>query len=241
VRLNFVRLSKVRVRHSEDLAPRLALTWGEARVLTDFVRGRRLEKDIVRAHPGDGRPVMVLPGMFSADHRTSMLRRIIGKAGYEAHGWELGRNLPSKTDILDQLDARLDAVMDGRDIPISLVGWSLGGLIAREYAKRAPQRVAAVITMGSPFSGNPRHNRAWRAYEMAARHKVDASPFAAGLSTKPPVPTTAIWSRRDGVIPPRAARGLPHERDTAVEVHCGHLGYICAPDAMIAVLRALAG
>jgi pimeloyl-ACP methyl ester carboxylesterase len=159
---------------------------------------------------------------------------------YEAHGWELGRNLPSKMDILDQLDARLDTVMGGRKIPISLVGWSLGGLIAREYAKRAPERIAAVITMGSPFSGNPRHNRAWRAYEMAARHKLEASPFAAGLATKPPVPTTAIWSRRDGVIPPRAARGLPHERDTAIEVHCGHLGYICAPDALEAVLRALA-
>ena len=229
----------MRVSSKDERTPNVRLTIGEARVLGDYVRGRRVENALALAHPGNGSPVMLIPGMFAADRKMAMLRRLLTKAGYEAHGWELGRNLPHRAGlILDRLDARMDEVLAGHDQPITLVGWSLGGLIAREYAKRAPDRVAAVITLGAPFSGNPRQNKAWRAYELAARHRIDASPFAAGLATKPPVPTTAIWSRRDGVIPPRAARGLPHERDTAIEVHCGHFGYVCAPDALEAVLRA---
>ncbi len=222
------------------MPPRARLTWGEARVVGDYLRGRASENELARAWPGDGRTVMLIPGMFSDDKRMGLLKRVLGKAGYDAHSWELGRNLPHRINrILDWFDERLDELLDDSAQQVTLVGWSLGGLVAREYAKREPGRVAGVVTMGSPFSGNPRFNKAWRAYEIAARHKIDASPFAAGLANKPPVHTTAIWSPRDGVIPPRAARGLPHERDAEIEVNCGHLGYICAPDAIEALLRAL--
>ena len=221
---------------ADERPPKARLAWGEARIVGDYVRGRAREADLARRYPGNGAPVMLLPGMFAADRKMAMLKRVISKAGYDAHGWEQGRNLPHR--LAGSLD-RLDAKMAAFNVPVVLVGWSLGGLIAREYAKRAPERVAAVITLGSPFSGNPRHNHAWRAYEIAARHPIDASPFAASLSAKPPVHTTAIWSPRDGVIPPRAARGLPGERDDAVEVNCGHFGYVCAPDAMEAVLKTL--
>lgn len=223
---------------ADEAPPKARLTWGEARVVRDYVAGRRSEAKLAANHPGDGRAVLLLPGMFSSDRKMAMLKRVLIRAGYDAHGWEMGRNLPHKLgDVLDRLEDRLSTING----PTALVGWSLGGLIAREYAKRAPDAVAQVITMGSPFSGNPRHNKAWRAYEITARHRIDASPFAATLTEKPPVPTTAIWSAFDGIIPPRAARGLPHERDEAIEVRCGHFGYICAPDAMEAVLRALSG
>ena len=231
----------MRIRLPDEIPPRARLTWGEARIVTDYVRGRREEDALASRWQGDGRQVVVIPGMFAHDRKMAMMRRVIDKAGYEAHGWELGRNLPHRMDrILDWFDERLDAVQSSKSEPVSLVGWSLGGLIAREYAKRAPDRIASVVTLGSPFSGNPRFNKAWRAYELAARHRVDASPFAPTLAHKPPVHTVAIWSPRDGIIPPRAARGLPHERDQAIEVACGHLGYTCAPDALEAVLRALA-
>jgi pimeloyl-ACP methyl ester carboxylesterase len=226
----------MRVRMADEIPPKARLTWGEARVVRDYVAGRRSESKLAEAHPGEGQSVLLLPGMFAADRKMAMLKRVLLKAGYEAHGWELGRNFPHKLgDVLDRLEDRLTTVNG----PTALVGWSLGGLIAREYAKRAPGAISQVITMGSPFSGNPRHNKAWRAYEIAARHRIDASPFAATLTEKPPVPTTAIWSAFDGIIPPRAARGLPHERDAAIEVRCGHFGYVCAPDAMEAVLRTL--
>jgi predicted alpha/beta hydrolase family esterase len=226
----------MRIRLPDEIPPKARLTWGEARIVRDYVAGRRSESALAAAYPGDGRTVLLLPGMFSADRRMAMHKRVLIKAGYDAQGWELGRNFPHKLgDVMDRLEDRLS----GFDRPTALVGWSLGGLIAREYAKRAPQAVSEVITMGSPFSGNPRYNKAWRAYEIAARHRIDASPFAATISEKPPVQTTAIWSAFDGIIPPRAARGLPHERDAAIEVRCGHLGYVCAPDAIEAVLKAL--
>jgi pimeloyl-ACP methyl ester carboxylesterase len=219
--------------------PPLHLYMGEARIASDWLRGRWLERDLAARYPGDGRDVMVLPGLFTTDNRTAMLRRVLAKAGYTVHGWGLGRNMPVKADLLERLDKRIELIAPKGTM--TLVGWSLGGLIAREYAKHAPGRIAEVITLGSPFSGDPRANRAWKAYELMADHPVDAPPIAAVFAQKPPVPTTAIWSARDGIIPPEAARGQPDERDHAVEVNCGHFGLGCAPDALEAVLRVLAG
>jgi alpha-beta hydrolase superfamily lysophospholipase len=232
----------LRVGRADERPPRVSLRLQEARVTTDYVRGRRAENGLAHHYPGNGGPILVIPGMFAADRKMRMLRRVLAKAGYASYGWELGRNMPHRASaIISAIDARVDEIATRHDRPVTLIGWSLGGLIAREYAKKAPGRVEAVITLGSPFSGNLRHNNAWRAFELFAGHSIDASPFAHGISVKPPVHTTAIWSPRDGVIPPRAARGLPNERDAEVEVNCGHMGYVCAPDALEAVLRVLAG
>jgi hypothetical protein len=76
--------------------------------------------------------------------------------------------------------------------------------------------VALVITMGTPFSGDRRANNAWRAYQIVAGHSVDEAPMAQDLATKPPVPTIALWSPRDGIVNPRSAAGWPGERDLAV-------------------------
>ena len=136
------------------------------------------------------------------------------------------------------LEAQLDRA--GRHGPVSLVGWSLGGLYARELAKRQPARVARVITLGSPFSGNARANNAWRLYEMLNDHPVDAPPIEVRTHEKPPVPTLAFWSRADGVVAPACARGLPGEADRAIELNCTHMGFMTADCALDAVLDALA-
>lgn len=211
---------------------------GEARIVADWARGRRAENALARRYSGDGRTVMVLPGLFTTDNRTAMLRRVLSKAGYNTHGWGLGRNMPIDADILNRVDRRIREL--GKD-RVTLIGWSLGGIIAREYAKFAPDNVEQVITLGSPFSGGPRDNRAWRIYELVADHKVDAPPLETDRAQKPPVPTTAIWSPRDGIIAEHSARGLDGERDAEVEIRCGHLALTCAPDAMEAVLRVLQG
>ena len=103
-----------------------------------------------------------------------------------------------------------------------VVGWSLGGVYARELARAAPGLVRAVVTLGSPFSGDPKQNNVWRLYEWIAGHKVDQPPIPR-ITDKPPVPHLAIWSRRDGIVAPRSARGLEHERDKAVELACTHM------------------
>ena len=153
---------------------------------------------------GDGRSIVVFPGFMASDRTTSRLRRSLSAAGFDVHGWGLGRNRGIRIDTLDRV-ARLIGRLSER-APVTLIGWSLGGLIAREYAKRFPDQIARVISLGSPFSGSPRANNAWRVYELVARHKVDAPPIETILSEKPPVPTIAIWSAKDGLVGLRSRR-----------------------------------
>lgn len=220
--------------------PPLRHYFSEARIVGDWLRGRAAENEIAARWPGDGRPVIVLPGLFTTDARTALLRRVLKKAGYRTYSWGLGRNMPIRADLLDRFGARVDQVMAREGAPVTLIGWSLGGLISRAYAGHAPEKVAQVITLGSPFAGDARENRAWRLYELAADHRVDTPPIPFERGAKPPVPTTAIWSARDGIIPVHAARGEPGQRDAEIEVRCGHFALTSAPDALEAVLRALA-
>jgi pimeloyl-ACP methyl ester carboxylesterase len=118
----------------------------------------------------------------------------------------------------------------GHERPIVIVGWSLGGLFGREFARYHPDEVKAVITLGSPFSGDPKQNNVWKLYERVAGHAVDDPPLPR-ITEKPPVPHLAIWSRRDGLIAPRAARGLEHERDKEVELDCHHMAFGISPTA----------
>ncbi len=166
--------------------------------------------------------MLVIPGFLCGDQTTFSLRRELARAGFRVHGWKQGWNLGAKPDTLHKLGERIDSL--GHDRPIVMVGWSLGGLFAREYARHHPNQVRAVVTLGSPFSGDPHQNRVWPLYERVAKHKVDEPPIPR-ITDKPPVPHLAIWSRRDGLIAPRAARGLDHERDKAVELRCHHMAF----------------
>lgn len=224
---------------SDFAAPPLSLLLGEARVLGDWVRAVRHNHRIARAHRGDGHPVMILPGFLVAEQRMELLRHTLEQAGYRSFTWGLGRNLGVTADLFDRIDGRLDQIAAEASGQVTLIGWSLGGLIAREYAKRAPGRIARVITMGSPFSGDPRANHAWRVYEWVTRHPVDAPPIKACLNEKPPVPTYALWSRRDGIVATASACGRPGETDEAIELGCGHLSFACAPEMVEAVLKIL--
>ncbi len=191
------------------------LLWNGARLIGTFrKRGPR--------GPEDGQPVLVLPGFLCSDQTTFVLRSALAAAGYRVHGWKQGWNLGAKADTLDRIAERVESL--GHDRPIVIVGWSLGGIYAREFARRHPDRVKAVITLGSPFSGDPRQNNVWPLYERVAGHKVDNPPLPRILD-KPPVPHLAIWSRRDGLIAPRAARGLEHERDAERELDCHHMAF----------------
>jgi dienelactone hydrolase len=190
---------------------------------------------VARAHAGDGRTVMVIPGFLAGDPFTWRLRRTLAIAGYRAEGWRLGINSGVRPDLLDRLTRRLD----GLEPKVVLIGWSLGGLYARELAKLRPDRVDRVITLGSPFSGDPRANRAWRLYELVNGHPVDAPPLQVDLAVKPPVPTFALWSARDGIVAPAASRGLPAESDVQVEVACQHTDFCTNPRALAAILEAI--
>jgi pimeloyl-ACP methyl ester carboxylesterase len=134
----------------------------------------------------------------------------------------MGFNRGATAATIDHLRRRLNEVGGGR--PVLLVGWSLGGVYGRELARAAPEQVLAVVTLGSPFSGDPKQNNVWRLYEWVAGHKVDEPPIPR-VTDKPPVPNLALWSRRDGIVAPRAARGLDHERDKSIEMSCTHMAF----------------
>jgi pimeloyl-ACP methyl ester carboxylesterase len=184
--------------------------------------------------PLKGPPVLVIPGFVAHDRSTLALRRTLARRGWRVHGWEMGVNWGARADTLDRLRQRLDEV--SKDEKVLLVGWSLGGLFARELARAFPERVRAVVTLGSPFSGDPKQNNVWRIYERIARHKVDEPPIPR-VTDKPPVPHLALWSRKDGLIAPRSARGLDHERDKAVELDCTHMAFAISGRAARDVVR----
>jgi pimeloyl-ACP methyl ester carboxylesterase len=172
--------------------------------------------------PVDGPPALVIPGFIASDRTTMELRRALAVAGFRVHPWRLGWNLGATADLIDRLRRSLDMVGDAR--PVLLVGWSLGGVFARQLGHAEPERVRAVATLGSPFSGDPHLNNVWKLYERVAGHPVERPPLAYS-GAKPPMPTLAIWSRRDGIVAVRAARGLAGESDKAVEVGASHMGF----------------
>ena len=214
---------------------------GNASMPIDLARSRARAGALSRAIKGDGRHVLLIPGLLASEQRMEMMRAILQAAGYSAHSWDMGRNLGPRPDTLEQIDRRVERIRREADAPVTLVGWSLGGLFAREYAKVAQEKVAGVITMGTPFSGDPRANHAWRLYQLVSGHPVDCPPFACDREVKPQVPTIALWSRRDGVIVPECAKGRPGERDRAIEVDCTHMGFAVAPEGILAVGKALEG
>lgn len=194
----------------------------------------------VGIEPGHGEPAMVLPGFLASDLSTIRLRRSLRAAGYAAEGWGLGWNLGARAALIERLADRVRALATQSGQRVILIGWSLGGIYAREVAKLAPEATRLVMTLGSPFSGDLRANNAWRLYELVNDHAVDAPPFEADVAAKPPVRTIALWSARDGIIPPACAAGQPDERDAAVEVNCRHLGFAWARKGIAAIGRVLA-
>jgi pimeloyl-ACP methyl ester carboxylesterase len=172
--------------------------------------------------PIDGPKCLVIPGFLASDRSTAELRQAFAESGWRTEGWDAGINTGVKADTISNLRQRLEAFSNGD--PVLLVGWSLGGVFARELAREVPDRVIGVVTLGSPFSGDPHWNNVWRLYEWVAGHKVDETPVPRDHS-KPPVPTLALWSRRDGIVAPRAAYGLEEERDEAVELNCTHMDF----------------
>jgi pimeloyl-ACP methyl ester carboxylesterase len=208
--------------------PSLALFITEpARALADYGAMLATSSTVLRAPRGDGHPVLVLPGLLAEDASTATMRVYLRSLGYEVHGWRLGRNLGPTPAILDGMTARLEALHRASGRSVSLVGWSLGGIFARELARSRPALVRQVITLGSPFGlSNPGDSRADAAYRRLGMLHVspDSIPRHERLSRPIPVPTTAVYSWLDGVVPWRACINIAGRRSENVEVYSSHLG-----------------
>ncbi len=152
---------------------------------------------------GDGHIVLVLPGFMASDYSTRPLRKFLEKIGYTPYGWDIGRNYANE-HYMDVLLKRVEELYRERIEKISIVGWSLGGVYARQIAKRTPHYVRQIITLGSPFRGINLPNHAAWVYRSITNGKTanDIDPFLlADLPNPAPVPTTAIYTKEDGIVP----------------------------------------
>ena len=192
------------------------------------------------APEGDGHPVLVFPGLMASDITTAPLRRFLESRGYAPYGWELGTNKGPREGVLDACLARLVEVRKRHRRKVSLIGWSLGGLYAREFAKELPRDVRLVISLGTPFTGHPKATNAWRLYELVTGHKIGAPEVHEPLRIPPPVPTTSIFSRSDGIVAWQCSvekEGPLHEN---IEVEASHFGLGFNPLSWYAIADRLA-
>lgn len=192
---------------------------------------------------GDGHPVLVLPGLLADDTSTRPLRGFLNSHGYKAHGWKQGRNLGLRGSVEADMLARVEELYErygGRRI--SLVGWSLGGLFTRQLAKIVPDKVRCMISLGSPFAGSPKATNAWRLYEAASGTKVDDDDLIndGTLEAAPPVPTTSIFSRTDGICAWQNCLNEDGLEAENIEVCGSHLGLGHHPAAVYAIADRLA-
>jgi pimeloyl-ACP methyl ester carboxylesterase len=185
---------------------------------------------VLRAAPrGEPHPVLVLPGLMASDLSTRTLRAWLGRLGHPVVGWALGRNRGPTREVIDELPALLARLAAEHGSPVSIVGWSLGGIYARTLGRRTPRHVRQVISLGSPFAvtgrrpdGSPA-SRVYRRYSPL--HAVDSTRIPGGSLARPlPVPSTAVYSRWDGVVDWRACRQHPGPISENVAVRSSHLG-----------------
>ena len=194
---------------------------------------------------GDGHPVLVLPGFVTTDASTALLRRYLESLGYAPFAWELGRNLGPKAIGREgeKLVERLDTIFAETGRKVSIIGWSLGGVMARQIARRRPDQVRQVISLGSPFTGDPRASTVWKAYEGLTGQRIGDDDTQAQLresATSPPVPSTAIFTKTDGIV---AWQNCCEPEDSAtdnIEVYGSHCGLGVNASVLYAVADRLA-
>ncbi len=191
---------------------------------------------------GDGHPVLVLPGFGTNDLWTLPLRRFLRLQGYRAEAWKLGTNLGPSKELAERMLMRVNELYQATGRRVSLVGWSLGGIYARELARARPEQTRQVITLGSPFNGDPKANHCWRLIEWLAGLNLDAvDPVTREkLKEPPPVPSTAIYSRSDGMTAWQCCLERPGPMSENIEVQGSHGGLPHNPDVMRIIAERLA-
>ncbi len=217
--------------------PGLWLLMLEARAPWEAMGLAAVSPWLSRLPAGDGHPVLVLPGLGASDFSTKALRRFLDQQGYSAHPWEQGVNLGPRSGVLDGCRERIHTLSTQHGgAPVSLIGWSLGGIFAREMAKEMPGQVRCVITLGTPFTGHPKATNAWRFYQMVSGQHTHDDTLLAEVRKPPPVPTTSIYSKTDGIVAwPCSINPARHAHTENIEVHASHLGMGMNPLAMYAI------
>ncbi|MEJ8821421.1 alpha/beta hydrolase [Variovorax humicola] len=221
--------------HAAVAPPSRVLQYAEFRAAWELGATLSLWPLLKLAPRGDGHPVIVFPGLGATDWSTRLLRRYLRGRGYDTHGWGLGRNLGPRMGVEAGMLGLLEELHAHSGRKISLIGWSLGGAYARMLASRRPEFVRSVITLGSPFAAGPQSTHAWRIYEGLSGQNADDNVRMKYVRPTPPVPTTSIFSRSDGVVAWRGSLETPGPTTENVEVFASHIGLGANPTVLYAV------
>jgi len=193
---------------------------------------------------GDGHPVVVYPGLAGGALSTAHLRRYLRDCGFTVHDWQGGINTGPDGIFDEWLVSLVQRVRDLHELhvrKVSLVGWSLGGVYAREIAKLCPERVRQVITLGTPFGSIGGGNHAGTIYKLLNRDTSQLTPeLEARLRECPPVPTTSIYSKTDGIVSWRGCIEKESPRSESLEVSASHLGMGSHAEVLRMVVNRLA-
>jgi pimeloyl-ACP methyl ester carboxylesterase len=223
-------------------APGLGLLLAEVRGIFEFNTSLLLSPLLMRAPKGDGHPVLTLPGFLASDLSMAPMRRYLRELGYDAYAWKMGRNTGGLSRLRAALRDRLTEIHTDTGRKVSIVGWSLGGVYARDLALQAPDLVRCVVTLGSPFANDVRATNATRLYEALSGETVeDDSELRKAIAGDLPVPATSIYSRTDGVVNWRTCLQRPSDIAENIEVHlASHTGLGVNAAALWAVADRLA-
>lgn len=197
---------------------------------------------LLRGAPrGDGQPVLVLPGFLAGDTSTRLLRRYLKNQGFSTHPWLLGQNRGPREGVRERMVERLHSLQERYAQKVSIVGWSLGGIYARELAKEAPESVRQVVTLGSPFANVARASRATPLFDRMARNSeaADRGARAEEIRTPPDLPSTAIFTKTDGIVHWSACLEPEAPHTENIEISGSHCGLGINPTVLYAVAERL--
>ena len=220
------------LNHLPDDLPEHPPTWkdvvAESRFALEWLRSKRLGDRVLADLPrGDGETVMLLPGYGANEENMRVLAQRLSGIGYEALQWEQGKNTGAVHKLLPKLKLRIENIVAQTGKPITLVGWSLGGYIARELARDLPHAIAGVVTLGSPAVGGPKYTITAAAYRKKG-FNLDAIEAEMAKRDIIPIccPLTVLFSKVDGIVSWQATldRLTPHARH--VEVRSSHIGLV---------------
>ena len=224
--------------------PSVWLLASESRAVWEFWAGLASHRLVQRLVPkGDGHPVLVIPGLGASDTSTALLRRFLDGLGYITYPWGLGRNMGLTEEGPDLMHQRLQFIFDRHGDKVSVIGQSLGGVFAREIARLDPAMVRQVITLGSPFTGHPLASTGTHLYEWLSGDNLEDLDFNQHLAMriKPPVPTTSVYSKLDGVVAWECSieEGRPGGESINLRGN-SHIGMGSSPNALYLIADRLA-
>jgi pimeloyl-ACP methyl ester carboxylesterase len=232
-------MSEARARQSKaqqgPQAPSRLLLALESRAVFEWASFALAWPWLKRAPKGDGHPVLVLPGLVAGDSSTWPLRRFLEELGYVAYPWKLGVNFGPRGETVPKLLARVRSIHHKHGRKVSVIGWSLGGAMARALGARMPDQVRNVVTLGSPVQPHPHATNAWKIFEAVSGWRSDDPELHEMAKAHPLMPNTSIFSKADGIVSWQAslAPEAPHSEN--IEIAASHLGIGVNPLALWAI------